>query len=870
MMNADLASREGEPKAKIFISYSRKDLAFVDRLDAALRARGFEPLIDRAEIYAFEDWWRRIEGLITKADTIVFVLSPDAVTSDICAKEVAFADSLNKRFAPVVCRRVDDHSVPPELRRLNFIFCDGNEQLEPRFDLRMDQLAEALVTDIDWIRKQTDFGEQARRWSAAGRPGPRGLLLRSPVLEEAERWIAYRPANAPTPTADTQAFIAESRCAATQRRKAITGSLGAGLILALGLAAFALWQRGIAVEQRGVAERNETEAKEQRAVAVMQRDQALITQSLFLADLARQQRQKGDASTALLLALEALPDKPTGNSRPYVTDAEYVLDSAWRRLRERIVLSGHRGAVYSAVFSPNGKRIVTASTDKTARLWDAETGKPIGEPLSGHEGEVTSAAFSPDGKRIVTSSSDKTVRLWDAETAKPIGEPLKGHENAVWAAAFSPDGKRIVTAGAYDNTARLWDAETGKPIGEPLRGHKAEVVSAAFSPDGKRIVTAGCDIGASVGRVGPGQDNTARLWNAENGKPIGEPLEGHNGCVRRAAFSPDGKRIVTASSDKTVRLWDAETGQPIGEPFKGHDDWVWSAAFSPDGKLIVTASSDETRIWDAETGQLIGEPLRGHSRTLFTAAFSPDGSRIVTASGDGTARVWDIDFKPARQFLEGHSGIVQSASFSPDGKRIVTASLDRTGRVWKVETGGPIGEPLRGHTDIVWSAMFSPDGKRILTASADKTARLWDAETGRPIGDPLIGHEAGVYSAAFSPNGKRIATASSDWTVRLWDADTARPIGQPLRAHNGDVSSVAFSPDGKSFFTGSFDLTVRLWDAYSGRPLGEPLKGDRAAFSWDGKRIVTWFTRSLTDKTVRLWDVKESASSLRQTTRTSG
>ena len=110
----------------------------------------------------------------------------------------------------------------------------------------------------------------------------------------------------------------------------------------------------------------------------------------------------------------------------------------------------------SAAFSPDGKRIVTASGDKTARIWDADSGKPIGEPLKGHEDAVVSAAFSPDGKRIVTASRDKTARIWDADSGKPIGEPLKGHEDAVVSAAFSPDGKRIVTASA-DKTARIWD-----------------------------------------------------------------------------------------------------------------------------------------------------------------------------------------------------------------------------------------------------------------------------------------------------------------------------------------------------------------------------------------------------------------------------
>jgi dipeptidyl aminopeptidase/acylaminoacyl peptidase len=111
--------------------------------------------------------------------------------------------------------------------------------------------------------------------------------------------------------------------------------------------------------------------------------------------------------------------------------------------------------VYSATFSPDGKRIVTASQDRTARLWAVETGKPIGEPLKGHDDVVYSAAFSPDGKRIVTASGDKTVRLWDAERGKPISERLEGHDDIVYSAAFSPDGKRIVTASG-DKTARLW------------------------------------------------------------------------------------------------------------------------------------------------------------------------------------------------------------------------------------------------------------------------------------------------------------------------------------------------------------------------------------------------------------------------------
>ena len=157
---------DAAPTARIFISYSRKDMAFADRLEGALKARGFEPLIDRTEIYAFEDWWKRIEALIGRADTVVFVLSPDAVTSEVALKEVAHAASLNKRFAPIVCRRVEDRAIPEALQRLNFIFFDD----PGHFEASADRLAEALQTDI---AGSGSTPSSAKRRAAGQRPAGR-------------------------------------------------------------------------------------------------------------------------------------------------------------------------------------------------------------------------------------------------------------------------------------------------------------------------------------------------------------------------------------------------------------------------------------------------------------------------------------------------------------------------------------------------------------------------------------------------------------------------------------------------------------------------------------------------------------------------
>ena len=205
-------------------------------------------------------------------------------------------------------------------------------------------------------------------------------------------------------------------------------------------------------------------------------------------------------------------------------------------------------------------------------------------------------------------------------------------------------------------------------------------------------------------------------------------LEGHTDFVNSASFSPDGKRIVSASQDKTVRIWDAQTGKLL-QTLEGHTGWVYSASFSPDGKRIDSASMDNTiRIWDAQTGELM-QALKGHTDSILSASFSPDGRLIVSASLDKTIRIWNVQTGRLLQTIEGHTDSVtdsvSSASFSPDGKRIVSALRDETVRIWDAQTGKLL-QTLEGHTGWVRSASFSPDGKRIVSASDDKTIRIWN------------------------------------------------------------------------------------------------------------------------------------------------
>ncbi|EDR04490.1 uncharacterized protein LACBIDRAFT_391733 [Laccaria bicolor S238N-H82] len=330
---------------------------------------------------------------------------------------------------------------------------------------------------------------------------------------------------------------------------------------------------------------------------------------------------------------------PSIEIRPLIADLRHSNETRYQETAQQFmeqftdpsifVLSGHTNSTTSVTFSPDGRRVVSGSDDETIRIWDAETGKLVGEPFQGHTYYITSVAFSPDGRRVLSGSCDKTIRVWDAETGKPVGESLQGHTDMITSVAFSPDGRHVVS-GSCDKTIRIWDLDLGEPVGEPLRGHTNMVNSVAFSPDGGRVVS-GSD------------DETIWIWDVRTRMPVGEPFRGHN-IVFSVAFSPDGRHVLSGSLDKTIRIWDAATGKPVGDVFQGHTNGVRSVAFSPDGRHVVSGSDDETiRIWDAETGKPVGEPFEGHTGLITSVAISPDGRRVLSGSVDKTIRIWDAE-----------------------------------------------------------------------------------------------------------------------------------------------------------------------------------------------------------------------------------
>ncbi|MBI1291482.1 hypothetical protein GC173_09600 [bacterium] len=280
------------------------------------------------------------------------------------------------------------------------------------------------------------------------------------------------------------------------------------------------------------------------------------------------------------------------------------------------------GTLKSAAYSPDDKFIATCSGAE-AYLWDAETGEVVRE-FAGHTRTVESVAFSPDGTRVLTGSTDHTARLWDASTGAVL-RTFTGHTYHVNSVAFSPDGTRVLT-GSSDNSARLWDPSTGAVL-RTFTGHTYDVSSVAFSPDGTRVLT-----GSSDGR--------ARLWDASTGAEL-RTFTGHTSPVTSVALSPDGTRVLAgeAFGDSTARLWDANTGEQL-LTLVGHSGTVSSVAFSPDGSHVLTGSSDKTaRLWDARTGAEL-RTFSGHTNAITYVAFSPDSTQVLTGSRDGTVRWW--------------------------------------------------------------------------------------------------------------------------------------------------------------------------------------------------------------------------------------
>jgi WD40 repeat protein len=722
-----------EPKAKVFISYSRKDIDFADKLEAALKARGFETLIDREEIYAFEDWWTRIETLISRADTVVFMLSPDAVASEIALKEVTYAASLNKRFAPIVYRRVPDEAVPQPLRRLNYVYFDEPAQ----FETSADRLTQALQTDISWIRRHTEYGEIARNWSVSKRPG--GLLLRSPSLEEAERWISSRPRRAPAPTEETKNFVAESRRSATRRRNILTSSLAAGLLLSLSLAGLVFWQRGVAVKERDLAEQSASQAKAEKERA----DKSAADAQLSAAD-ARAQRDIAQLQTAAAEKQAAL-----ATARAELNQAQLISRDAPREALRRAygaaqkldeLSSGGDALVGLSKILSSVREIPLPGPYGHYNLGDATV---ISRQKIG-DGPVDIAVNGRSAKRPLTviGTYDLTGVIDDngRAVALPIGsgEVDRSYAND---ATWLDDNSFILATGAWRKVNALSDPFS--LFNAALRRYRV---------DGTLIEEYVVDHPAPVTAVAvfKSQKGTTIIAGDAFGNLIVKPLEGKLAIIPTGVIAPVKRIIIESDSSNVVVLFGhsatARVSGPIGTssmPNSANREVQESPAPPEDGPPIP----------DIQKSFDIGAQLK----KLLVAIELPVS---VSYLGNNPADDLGCAIMMDQQLYVCNRSAVDVWYFKPEG-----GLADRPDHTFPAQNAS------------VTALAASPDSPLIAAGYADGQVRLW--LTNRALLSELYKDEkasrvsdsgSAIGALGFIAGGQRLLSSSTNQLVQ-WDLE---------------------------------------------------------------------------------------------------
>ncbi len=538
----------------------------------------------------------------------------------------------------------------------------------------------------------------------------------------------------------------------------------------------------------------------------------------------------------------------------------------------------HEDAIHDARFSRDGSSIITVSSDRSARVWNAQTGEPLTPPLM-HDNDVLSACFNLAGNRIATVSADHSVRIWDVDTGIALTNALV-QSAPILAMDFSPDGDRLII-GCKDGKVQIYDVLLAKPILEKPIEHRGEISAACFGSHGKVFLTAGRFDGywrihdahtaellrevrtkrIEAAELSPdgkqvavaSYSNFACVWDWQTGEPVAKFVLRE--AVNDVAFSPDGRLLATASRDRRTVLWDLQSKEVISQ-IKDHLTWVESVEFSEDGFQITTREKgNQLMVWDWLRKTSVVEPFLLPAE-VTNIDVAPSGKQLVLADRRGRAQVWDLRPGVSRPLLLTNQRNVRDAKFNAEGTRVLTGNGAGEVIVWNAHTGNV--EHEYKHRGNVHSVDWSPDESKILASGIDRTARVWDLDTGDHIS---VTHTGVIFSSKFSPDGNWFVTASFDGTARIWETQTGRPLSEPLR-HRARLWSTDISPDGNLVVTGSDDWhgktgdnTVRVWNVKTGKPAGEPMRhraGIRnVEFSPDGSLIVS----ASMDNTAAIWDV---------------
>lgn len=474
--------------------------------------------------------------------------------------------------------------------------------------------------------------------------------------------------------------------------------------------------------------------------------------------------------------------------------------------KAEVRLSGHHSRITDLAWSPDGEMLASSSVDGTVYLWNAAIG--MGQhALSGHSGmAVNEIAWGADGNTLYTAGEDQTIGVWAAILGKRQ-RTLTGHVQAVRTLAYDDRHQRLVSGSAL-GTLRVWNADGTSAT---LRGHTDPVRTVIFYPDGDRILS-----GSNAGDLYV-TDPTGDLSCTELPRLHGE----HD--IESVAFSPSGRRFVTASKDKDIILWDALSGEPLRR-LRGHTSQVNTAVFSPDGNFVVSGAHDKTaRLWDAKTGRALRVYPVG-DKWCEAVGVTRDGTRIIAGAGDRKVRVYDLETSELLVELTGHRTQINSIAVSSDGRHFASAGANVL--IWDLQNLES-GEPrmtLTSSRSYVRSIAFHPDGTHLIAGRTGRSRgvlELWDIRELSDSEESVVegrllqstdDQSSWISAVAYSPDGRRIISGSGDGTLGVRDGESGETLlllGQPL----GRVEALAVSPDSRRILAAGANGTMRIWEA---------------------------------------------------------
>ncbi|MDL1911870.1 TIR domain-containing protein [Chloroflexi bacterium CFX6] len=929
-------SKQGS-NGSVFISYSRRDKAFVRKLNDALDQADIQAWVDWEGIELAADWMETIKSSIQSQDAFIFVISPDALKSKVCAEELELALGLNKKLIPILYREPQKGQAMHErLAKTNWVYMRKDDN----FEETVPKLVESIQTDLEWVSRHTKLLTQAIEWERRNKNN--SYLLQGAGLQEAEAWMAEASGKENRQVLPLQAeYIMASRKGAERRQRTLLAGVSLALIVSIALGAMAFIARNDAEAARAeavtnlhaaetaqaIAEENQLKAEENQRLAeenqrIAENNERRAKAERTAAQAQTLQNRAGELDTSTLLAIESYNLNPT-------FQAENLIRMNISLLAAPVAHAKQDGAIWNIEWSPDFRHFVTGNNTDPAES-DAVSQACVYRAEDGtvaycvtHENDVNDAIFTKDGRYLVTASADRTVKFWDAQNGSPVEElPFGGavldldasesvlaigreddfltlyyldkpelrpvdveQADGVKAVKFSPNGD-FLAFGLQNGQVRFWQARNNFFYNGPLHDRSSYIVL-AWSPDDLWLASGGGD---SIARITK-RDGT--LQHTVN----------HQDWVEGVAFGPDPSWYATASDDNIIRVVNTTDKGAGTERFRmSHTHFAQKVIVSPDGEWIASTGYDQVvRIWDSVSGiQLLEIPLDSNGSAI---SFDRDGTRIVAADEDGNVGIWDISSLRSRVGYIEFTEFVREANFTPSGESLIVNADDYN--VWKIPadqvydfkdgTGGEVIATTQSLTydtaispDSQWVAVveydsedtqrnrgtlirmdggdqlplehggevtavaFTLDSSAVVTSGVDGLLWFWDVPSGER--QFSLDNSEKVYAVTASP-AESLAAAGLNGKTRVWNVNTRQALADLPQA--GDIGSLAFSPDGAWLATGSSEGTVILWkvEGTAFTQAGDPLRLNgfprSLAFSFDGK----WLAGGGSTGFGYLWDV---------------